>query len=135
MRRILLPGPAQPALASLAVSLALPCLFLAPVWAPARVMSAVEPNGVFRIEALPAVFHDARTRAREPEGMQPRFYFVDDLQGRRVGILAGGRHAAGRSALAWDLRDDAGRPVAPGVCLARLSGEAGERSRRIVVLH
>ncbi len=60
---------------------------------------------------------------------------IHDLQGRRVRTLASGRLAAGRYALAWDLRDDAGRPVAPGVYLARLRGEAGERSRRIVVLH
>jgi carboxypeptidase T len=60
---------------------------------------------------------------------------IHDLQGRRVRTLHGGRLAAGHYALAWDLRDDAGRPVAPGVYLARLSGEAGERSRRIVVLH
>jgi hypothetical protein len=59
---------------------------------------------------------------------------IHDLQGRRVRTLAGGRLAAGRYALAWDLRDDAGRPVAPGVYLARLSGETGERTRRIVVL-
>jgi carboxypeptidase T len=57
-----------------------------------------------------------------------------DLQGRRVRVLADGRRAAGRYALAWDLRDESGRPVAPGVYLARLSGEAGERCRRIVVL-
>lgn len=60
---------------------------------------------------------------------------IHDLQGRRVRTLAGGRLAAGRYALAWDLRDDAGRPVAPGVYLARLSGADGERTRRIVVLH
>ena len=60
---------------------------------------------------------------------------IHDLQGRRVRTLAGGRLAAGGYALAWDLRDDAGRPVAPGVYLAHLSGEAGERTRRIVVLH
>ena len=59
---------------------------------------------------------------------------IHDLQGRRVRTLAGGRLAAGRYALAWDLRDDAGHSVAPGVYLARLSGEAGERTRRIVVL-
>ncbi len=59
---------------------------------------------------------------------------IHDLQGRRVRTLASGHRAAGRYALAWDLRDDAGRPVAPGVYLARLSGEAGERTRRIVAL-
>ena len=57
-----------------------------------------------------------------------------DLQGRRVRTLSSGRYAPGRYALAWDLCDDLGRRVAPGVYLARLSGEAGERTRRIVVL-
>jgi carboxypeptidase T len=59
---------------------------------------------------------------------------IHDLQGRRVRALANGRLAAGRYALAWDLRDDSGRRVAPGVFLARMSGETGERTRRIVVL-
>ena len=59
---------------------------------------------------------------------------IHDLQGRRVRTLASGRFAAGRYVLAWDLRDDGGQPVAPGVYLARLSGEAGVRTRRIVVL-
>jgi carboxypeptidase T len=59
---------------------------------------------------------------------------IYDLQGRRVRTLASGRLGAGRYALAWDLRDDAGRPVAPGIYLARLSGEAGDRTRRIVLL-
>jgi hypothetical protein len=59
---------------------------------------------------------------------------IHDLQGRRARTLASGRLSAGRYALAWDLCDDAGRPVAPGVYLARLSGETGERTRRIVVL-
>ncbi len=59
---------------------------------------------------------------------------VHDVQGRRVRSLADGRYDAGHYALAWDLRDDAGRRVAPGVYMARLSGEAGARMRRIVVL-
>jgi hypothetical protein len=60
---------------------------------------------------------------------------VLDLQGRRVRTLANGRYEAGRYALAWDLRDDAGRPVAPGVYLARLSGDTAAQTRRFVVLH
>ncbi|MBI5710379.1 MAG: immune inhibitor A [Candidatus Eisenbacteria bacterium] len=57
-----------------------------------------------------------------------------DLAGRRVRSLAHGRYPADRYVLAWDLRDDAGRPVAPGVYLARLSGAAGKIARRLVVL-
>ena len=60
---------------------------------------------------------------------------IHDLQGRRVRTLADGRYAASRYALAWDLRDDAGHPVAPGIYLARLGSETGEHTRRIVVLH
>jgi carboxypeptidase T len=59
---------------------------------------------------------------------------IHDLQGRRVRTLASGRRAAGRYALAWDLCDEGGRPVAPGVYLARLSGEVAGQTRRIVVL-
>jgi hypothetical protein len=59
---------------------------------------------------------------------------IHDLAGRRVRTLASAPMAAGRYALAWDLRDDAGRRVAPGVYLARLSGDAGGSARRIVVL-
>jgi hypothetical protein len=60
---------------------------------------------------------------------------IHDLQGRRVRTLASGWREAGHYALAWDLRDEAGRPVTPGVYLARMSGGTGERTRRIVVLH
>jgi hypothetical protein len=59
---------------------------------------------------------------------------VHDLQGRRVRALAEGRYEAGRYRLAWDLRDEAGRPVSPGLYLARLEFADGERTRRIVVL-
>jgi carboxypeptidase T len=59
---------------------------------------------------------------------------VHDLQGRRVRTLAGGPRAAGRYTMGWDLRDDGGRRVAPGLYLVRLSGEAGSCTRRVVVL-
>ncbi len=59
---------------------------------------------------------------------------VLDLQGRRVRTLADGAYMAGRWALAWNLGDDAGRAVAPGVYFARLSGAAGTLTRRLVVL-
>lgn len=59
---------------------------------------------------------------------------VHDVQGRRVRALAGGPRAAGRYVIGWDLCDDAGRRVAPGLYLVRLSGGGGERTRRVVVL-
>lgn len=36
--------------------------------------------------------------------------------------------------LAWDTRDQSGRPVAAGVYFARLTGDAGRETRRIIVL-
>lgn len=59
---------------------------------------------------------------------------VLDVQGRRVALLANGVLAAARYVRGWDLRDDAGRAAAPGVYLARLSGDVGDAVRRIVVL-
>ncbi|HET7225386.1 MAG TPA: M14 family zinc carboxypeptidase [Candidatus Eisenbacteria bacterium] len=59
---------------------------------------------------------------------------VLDVQGRRVRTLAAAPYAAGRYALAWDLADDLGRPVAPGVYLARLAAGAQAITRPIVVL-
>jgi hypothetical protein len=59
---------------------------------------------------------------------------VFDPAGRRVRVLADGERTAGSASLAWDLRDDAGRRVAPGVYLIRAATGSGLSSRRIVVL-
>ncbi len=56
-----------------------------------------------------------RVASREPVGL-----FVYDLAGRRVRRLFEGEAEAGERRLAWDGRDDAGAPVAPGVYLVRL---------------
>ena len=58
---------------------------------------------------------------------------VYDVRGRRVRTLNGGERAAGPQALAWDARDDAGRAVAPGVYLARLSAGDARATVRIAV--
>jgi carboxypeptidase T len=58
-----------------------------------------------------------------------------DLQGRKVATLADQVLPAGRHSRPWDGGDDAGRPAAAGVYLARLSGAAGTTTRRFVVLH
>jgi subtilisin family serine protease len=57
---------------------------------------------------------------------QPVSLEVFDLGGRRVRALAAGRFASGSHAVAWDGRDEAGRPVAAGVYLARLASADGE---------
>ncbi|HYM79999.1 MAG TPA: M14 family zinc carboxypeptidase [Candidatus Limnocylindria bacterium] len=59
---------------------------------------------------------------------------VLDVQGRHVRTLSDGLLAAGRYAHGWDGRDDAGRPVAAGLYLARLTGGPGAVTRRFVVM-
>jgi hypothetical protein len=57
-----------------------------------------------------------------------------DVQGRRVATLAAGRLEASRYTRSWDLRDEGGSMVSPGVYLARLTTVDGVRFRRLVVL-
>ena len=57
-----------------------------------------------------------------------------DLAGRRVRLLADGTLRAERYVRGWDLRDEAGRRVAPGIYLARLASPDGVRTRRLAVL-
>jgi hypothetical protein len=57
-----------------------------------------------------------------------------DLAGRRVHRLADGTLRAERYVRGWDLRDDAGRRVPPGLYLARLATPEGVRVRRLAVL-
>jgi hypothetical protein len=59
---------------------------------------------------------------------------VFDLAGRRVRVLASGPRPAGGASVAWDLRDDAGARVAPGVYVVRARAAGNEAVRRVVVL-
>ncbi len=58
---------------------------------------------------------------------------VYDANGRAVRTLADGARAAGAHDATWDLRDDAGRPVAAGLYFAKLVAGADRTTRRIVV--
>ena len=58
---------------------------------------------------------------------------VFDLTGARRRTLESGSVGAGRSVRSWDLRDDRGRAVEPGVYLTRLTVGAWSRTRRLVV--
>lgn len=58
---------------------------------------------------------------------------VFDVTGARLRTLVSGSFPAGRSSRSWDLRDDRGRGVEPGVYLARLTVGAWSRTRRLVV--
>jgi hypothetical protein len=68
-----------------------------------------------------------------PEGRHARLVVLD-LQGRHVRSLADGPLAADRYVRGWDLRDDAGARVAPGVYLAVLATPGGRAVQRFVVL-
>jgi len=57
-----------------------------------------------------------------------------DLAGRRVRRIATGALAAGSTTLAWDLRDEAGHRVPPGVYLLRARTPEGTRTRRAAVV-
>lgn len=60
---------------------------------------------------------------------------VYDLLGRQVAVLLEGQKPAGRYAVRWDGRDEAGRPVAAGVYLYRLETGRTVLTRRLVLMH
>jgi hypothetical protein len=59
---------------------------------------------------------------------------IYDSGGRRVASLADGTFGAGRHALRWDARDDAGRAVPAGLYFVRVSTPGLRETRRVVVL-
>jgi hypothetical protein len=59
---------------------------------------------------------------------------VLDTSGRRVRTLIAGTASRGPNLATWDLRDDAGRRVAPGLYFARLRIGRDVRATRIAVL-
>lgn len=56
-----------------------------------------------------------------------------DVAGRRVRRIASGLHAAGQGDVAWDLHDDSGVRVAPGVYLIRTALGGQTSVKRLVV--
>ncbi len=58
---------------------------------------------------------------------------IYDLAGRRVRTLDAGAGTPGRHEVVWNLADDAGRDVAPGVYVYRLNASNGSAARRMVV--
>ena len=57
-----------------------------------------------------------------------------DASGRSVRKLVSAVEPAGARGLAWDLRDDSGRAVGPGIYFLRLEAEGRELTQRLVVL-
>jgi len=56
-----------------------------------------------------------------------------DTQGRNVRTLVSGTLAAGEQRLDWDVRDESGAPVAPGLYFAQLTANGSSASRRLAV--
>ncbi len=59
---------------------------------------------------------------------------IFDLNGRLVRTLFDGPAPAGETALRWDGRDRAGRPVAGGVCFYRFTASGATVSKKLVVV-
>jgi len=59
---------------------------------------------------------------------------IYDAAGRRVRQLASGVEPAGMHAVAWDLRDDGGRPLGAGLYFVRLEAEGKRVTRRFATL-
>ncbi|MFN8589447.1 MAG: LamG-like jellyroll fold domain-containing protein [Candidatus Eisenbacteria bacterium] len=69
-----------------------------------------------------------------PGAAAPLVAAVYDLQGRRVRVLHAGPAPAGAGRLAWDLRDDGGVRVAPGVYLLRAGVPGCVATRKLCVV-
>jgi flagellar hook assembly protein FlgD len=58
-----------------------------------------------------------------------------DLSGRAVRTLQSGALSAGEHPLSWDLKDDSGRRVAPGLYFLVARGGAFQATQRLTVVH
>ena len=59
---------------------------------------------------------------------------VEDLMGRHRRVLAAARYLPGQYTVIWDLTDDEGRALEPGVYYVRLEAEARVLRHNLVVL-
>jgi subtilisin family serine protease len=99
------------------------------------VESAPAAPGTLALAASPNPARTAATlRFALPRPGGVRLAILDPA-GRRVRTLADGPLGAGGHALVWDLRDERGTAVAPGLYFARLDGADGHVTRRVVVLN
>jgi agmatine/peptidylarginine deiminase len=93
-------------------------------------IASVEAGGT---AARPNPFRDATRFSFELRDPDRASLAVHDVAGRIVRRLADGPLAAGRHEIAWDGRDDAGRPVAGGVYYFRLRAAGLVYSRPVVL--
>ena len=60
---------------------------------------------------------------------------VYDVSGRRVAMLQHGDARPGRFRITWNLSDDHGNHVEPGLYFARLTTGAEVHSQKLIVVH
>ena len=99
----------------------------------AAVPPAAEPAAFFAPAAPNPARGPVRLAFTLARGADVRLKVLD-AQGRQVRTLADGAWAAGAASVAWDLRDDSGRRIAPGLYLARLRTGSASATRRVIVV-
>jgi len=95
-------------------------------------------DGVAAPLALAAAFPNPAETRTLLRWTLPRAQHVDldvlDAGGRRVRSLRSGATPAGPGTESWDVRDDGGRRVAPGIYFARLRTAGETRTTRLAVI-
>jgi hypothetical protein len=90
--------------------------------------------GVARLTAAPNPAQRSTTIEFMIAATSPVSLAVYDLSGRRVRALRSGSLAAGSHAVRWDLADDGGRRIAPGLYLVELRAGTERRTAKTIVV-
>lgn len=86
------------------------------------------------VAARPNPFNPATEIVVELAAAGPARVEVFDVGGRRVRTLVDGMLPAGRTAVAWDGRDEAGRPLASGTFVCRVTAGGGAGAGRLTLV-
>ena len=108
---------------------------------PVAALAALDPTGApapavpLAVGAWPNPFNPRTELQLTLAAAGPVRLAIVDLRGREVRtLLAGETLPAGRTAVAWDGRDDAGRPLGSGVYLARATAAGRTASAKLVLV-
>lgn len=85
-------------------------------------------------EVVPNPFNPRTSIGYRLDAAAPITLEIVDLQGRTVRTLVRATTSAGLHHAVWDGTDDAGRDVASGTYLARLSGPTGTQARKLTLV-
>ncbi len=94
----------------------------------------VSPAYGLALAAVPNPFNPSTTLSFALSSEGPVLLTVHDIAGRRVRTLVNGERPAGELRMDWNGRNDAGRPVAGGVYLVRLSTSVETATAKLVML-